>query len=33
MRNDLPRRPLQRESGILNLDNTIGQGTHWGLLV
>ena len=31
MRNDLPRRPLKRESGILNLDNVLvgTNGTHW----
>ena len=29
MRNELPRRPLNRESGILNLDGVSGRGTHW----
>ena len=29
MRNDLPRRPLKRECGILNLDGVSGRGTHW----
>ena len=29
MRNDLPRRPLKRESGILNLGDTSTNGTHW----
>ena len=29
MRNELPRRPLDRESGILNLDGVSGRGTHW----
>ena len=28
-RNDLPRRPLKRECGILNLDGVSGRGTHW----
>ena len=27
MRNDLPRRPLKRECGILNLDGVSGRGT------
>ena len=29
MRNDLPRRSLKRECGILNLDGVSGRGTHW----
>ena len=29
MRNDLPRRPLKRECGILNRDGVSGRGTHW----
>ena len=29
MRNDLPRRPLKRECGILNIDGASGRGTHW----
>ena len=29
MRNDLPRKPLKRECGILNLDGVFGRGTHW----
>ena len=29
MRDDLPRRPLKRECGILNLDGVSGRGTHW----
>ena len=29
MRNELPRRPLNRESGILKLDGVSGRGTHW----
>lgn len=29
MRDDLPERPLFNESGIVNLDNTSGPGTHW----
>ena len=29
MRNDLPRRPLKRECGILNLDDVSSRGTHW----
>ena len=29
MRNELLRRPLKRESGILNLDGVSGKGTHW----
>ena len=29
MRNDIPRRPLKRECGILNLDGVSGRGTHW----
>ena len=29
MRNDLPRRPLKRECGILNLHGVSGRGTHW----
>ena len=29
MRNDLPRRPLKQECGILNLDGVSGRETHW----
>ena len=29
MRNDLPRKPLKREFGILNLDGVSGRRTHW----
>ena len=29
MRNYLPRRPLKRECGILNLDGVSGKGSHW----
>lgn len=29
MRNALPRRPRLNESGIINLDNFDGPGTHW----
>ena len=29
MRNDLPRRTLKRESGIMNLDGVSGNGSHW----
>ena len=29
MRNDLPRKPLTQECGILNLDGVPGRGTHW----
>ena len=33
MRNDLPRRPLKRECGILNLGGVSGKGNALGLLV
>ena len=29
MRNALPRETGERESGIVNLDDTTGPGTHW----
>lgn len=29
MRNSLPRKPWKNESGIVNLDNIQGPGTHW----
>jgi hypothetical protein len=29
MRNDLPSKIYKNESGILNLDDKIGKGTHW----
>ena len=29
MRDELPRKPLKRECGILNLDDVSGRGTHW----
>ncbi len=29
MRNSLPKRSKQKECGILNLDETSGNGTHW----
>lgn len=29
MRNALPKSPLYRECGIVNLDNKNGPGTHW----
>ena len=29
MRNELPRKPLRKECGILNLDSAPGRGTHW----
>lgn len=29
MRNSLPRRPWTVESGIVNLDDKEGPGTHW----
>ena len=32
MRNDLPRRPLKRECGILNLDGVSGIGEHIGFV-
>ena len=25
----MPNKPFQNESGIINLDNTVGEGTHW----
>jgi len=28
-RNDLPNTPRQKECGILNLDDLMGNGTHW----
>ena len=29
MRNSLPKRPLFKECGIVNLDDERGEGTHW----
>lgn len=29
MKDTLPRRPWNRESGVVNLDLNIGPGTHW----
>ena len=29
LRDTLPRRPLKKECGILNLDDSGGNGTHW----
>lgn len=29
MRNDLPAKIRQKESGVVNLDDKIGPGTHW----
>jgi len=29
MRDSLPRTPRKHESGILNLDTSLGPGTHW----
>lgn len=29
MRDTLPPKPLQYESGILNLDTSSGEGSHW----
>lgn len=29
MRDNLPKRPRKKECGIVNLDNTLGSGTHW----
>lgn len=29
MRDSLPKRPWLRECGIINLDSSIGAGTHW----
>lgn len=29
MRNELPSKPLFKECGIVNLDNSDGIGTHW----
>ena len=29
MRDGLPRKPKKNECGILNLDDSNGQGTHW----
>jgi len=28
-KDDLPNKPCKRECGILNLDNSLGGGTHW----
>lgn len=28
-RDALPKKPFKNESGIINLDNTLGIGTHW----
>lgn len=29
MRNDLPAKPFVNESGVVNLDDKHGAGTHW----
>ena len=29
MRDSLPNKPFSQECGILNLDTSTGQGTHW----
>lgn len=29
MRNAMPKRPLKTESGVINLDDRDGPGTHW----
>lgn len=29
MRNSLPKKPLLKECGIVNLDDKDGKGTHW----
>lgn len=29
MRDQLPRKPLLRECGVINLDDNDGPGTHW----
>lgn len=29
MRDDLPKRKLEKECGIINLDDSTGPGTHW----
>lgn len=29
MRDNLPKKPLKYECGIVNLDNSSGSGTHW----
>ena len=29
LRDTLPKRPRKKECGILNLDDTMGSGTHW----
>ena len=29
MRDSLPKKPFQTECGILNLDKSSGNGTHW----
>lgn len=29
MRDNLPKKPHQHESGIVNLDSSEGPGTHW----
>lgn len=29
MRDDLPKKAWSKECGIVNLDNTLGPGTHW----
>lgn len=29
MKDSLPKKPLLNESAIVNLDNSIGEGTHW----
>lgn len=29
MRDELPNKPFKRESGVVNLDDNSGIGTHW----
>lgn len=29
MRDNLPKKPLRQECGIVNLDSSTGPGTHW----
>ncbi len=29
MRDQLPSKPMKNETGIINLDNSSGKGTHW----
>ena len=31
VRDNLPRKPYKNECGILNLDDSLGNGTHWVL--